>query len=185
MADRYRTVIGVVLLIAIAGGGFVLWQRETGESDLEFSSSTPDVEMTGSSGMLFVDVEGAVVNPGVYELAYGARVEDAISAAGGLTEDADLDRFGLSRAAKVSDEQLIRIPRQSDTAGGSASADSSSGCTNINLASSSELDELSGIGEARAASIMEARPYTSLEELVTKDAIPQSVFDSISSELCL
>jgi competence protein ComEA len=194
--DKYRIAIGAFLVIGIIAGGCVLWWLRTRSVPIRVTQTddAPDQEVVAvdDQSTVFVDVEGAVLKPGVYELASDARVEDALQAAGGLTPDADLDRFGLSRAARVSDEQKIYMPRQgetltaaSNTDGSTVAGASTSNCVNINTASASQLDELDGIGEARVTKIVENRPYAKIEELVDKKVIPQSVFEGIKEQICV
>lgn len=141
-----------------------------------------------------VQVSGAVLEPGIYDLPANCRVEEAIAAAGGLTENADSERVNLVR--KVRDGMQIRVPvkkaartsrtqRKSAqaTAGYSASSTKKVGSTRagaeknnsavqivrINSAGVSELQQLPGIGPALAQRIVETRSrgrFTSAEDLL-------------------
>lgn len=141
-----------------------------------------------------VQVSGAVLEPGIYDLPASCRVEEAISAAGGLTENADSERVNLVR--KVRDGMQIRVPvkkaaRTSRTQRKSAqaksglgesaskkygSAKAGSGRNNsmmqnvrINSASARELQQLPGIGPALAQRIVETRKggrFTSADDLL-------------------
>lgn len=142
-----------------------------------------------------VQVSGAVLEPGIYDVPANCRVEEAIAAAGGLTENADSERVNLVR--KVRDGMQIRVPVQKAartsrtqrknaqaTAGlgesasekyGSAKAGSGKKNNNqmprvrINSASASELQQLPGIGPALAQRIVETRSsgrFTSTEDLL-------------------
>ena len=141
-----------------------------------------------------VQVSGAVLEPGIYDLPANCRVEEAIAAAGGLTENADSERVNLVR--KVRDGMQIRVPvqkaaRTSSTQRGnskakygldeSASGKSSSNkagasrnssmmqSVSINSASVSDLQQLPGIGPALAQRIVETRNsgrFTSAEDLL-------------------
>ena len=109
---------------------------------------------------LRVHVAGAVGTPGVYELPVGARVREALEAAGGPAEEADLDRVNL--AAPLEDGQQVFIPAQSE--GSSAAlppaaspAPSIEGTININTATASELEALPGIGPSLAEKIVAYR----------------------------
>ena len=128
-----------------------------------------------------VHVDGAVLKPGVYELSESARVSDAVSASGGLSDSADMTKVNL--AAKVSDGQKIYVPKigESDVKGvGVGDAGSgSTGLININTASESQLDTLPGIGPVTAQKIIASRPYSTPEELLTKKAVGQSVYEKI------
>lgn len=129
-----------------------------------------------------VQVSGAVLEPGIYDLPANCRVEEAIAAAGGLTENADNERVNLLR--KVRDGMQIRVPVQKaartnstqrkkaqaksglgeSASGKYGSAKAGSGRNNsmmqsvrINSASAGELQQLPGIGPALAQRIVETR----------------------------
>ena len=141
-----------------------------------------------------VQVSGAVLEPGIYDVPANCRVEEAIAAAGGLTENADSERVNLVR--KVRDGMQIRVPVQKAawisrtqrknaqaTAGYSASSTKKVGSNRagagknnsavqsvrINSASVSELQQLPGIGPALAQRIVETRNsgrFTSADDLL-------------------
>ena len=144
---------------------------------------------------LFVHLEGAVEKPGVYELPVNARVNDLLIRAGGLSAEADREWVAknLNLAQKLSDGVKIYVPsREEGVSLASETADSGevagvqsaiTGKININTASAGELDSLWGIGEKRAASIIENRPYSSIEEFLTKKIIPKNVYERIKEEI--
>ena len=141
-----------------------------------------------------VQVSGAVLEPGIYDVPASCRVEEAIAAAGGLTENADSERVNLVR--KVRDGMQIRVPVQKaartnstqrkkaqaksglgeSASGKSASNKAGSGRNNsmmqsvrINSASAGELQQLPGIGPALAQRIVETRSsgrFTSADDLL-------------------
>ncbi len=165
------------------------------------SSSLPHVVQsatpTTSSGTLYVDVAGAVTNPGVYRLAAGSRVQDAIIQAGGFREDIIDKNFvarELNLAAKLTDGQKIYILHQGEdrtkvqTVLGAITSSSGNGQTtggkvNLNTASSSQLEALSGVGTVTAKKIIDNRPYTSLQDLLVKKVIGQSVYTKIQNDV--
>jgi competence protein ComEA len=116
-----------------------------------------------------VDVVGAVWRPGLYRLARGTRVADAVTAAGGLTPRAE--RTGVNLAAPVADGQQVVVPVRG--AGGVAGAGASSGPVSLSVATPEQLDALPGIGPATAEKIVAFRQqhgaFRSVEEL---DAVP-------------
>ncbi len=139
---------------------------------------------------LLVHVAGAVAHPGVVQLAAGARVADAISAAGGGLPDADLDRLNL--AAKVTDGQRIPVSKVGAPGIGGLGGDGTTDATNgggssggvpasgtdpgsgagpldLNTATSTQLETLPGIGPSFAAAIIRERQrrggYTSVDQL--------------------
>ncbi len=126
-------------------------------------------------GRLIVDVAGAVRKPGVYRMASGARVEDALKRAGGATAHADLSQ--INRAAKLEDGRQVLVPRRA-SASAPASAPAGAAATpaqpvNLNTATLEQLDTLDGVGPATAQKIIDFRTahggFGSVDEL---DQIP-------------
>lgn len=103
-----------------------------------------------------VAVSGAVQRPGSYTLAWGARVEDAVAAAGGLGADADEALVNL--AAPLDDAQRVFVPQKRTETGKRR--------VSINSASADELQALPGIGPVMAGRIIAARPFQSVDELL-------------------
>lgn len=139
---------------------------------------------------IFVDVEGAVLKPGVYKLTAEARIQDALIAAGGLSQEADREYVAkmINLAAKISDGAKIYVPKvgESSTSSiGSAGgvAGSVAGLININMASQSELESLPGIGPVTATKIIDNRPYSSIDDLLTKKIVGQKVFGEIKEKI--
>ena len=142
-------------------------------------------------------VAGAVAKPGVYDLAGGARVIDAIEAAGGGAPDADLNRLNL--AAKVADGQRVLVqrvgeaaPAGSASAGGSGSGGGSadpSGLVNLNSATQAELEALPGIGPSLAGSIITERErrggFRSVNELRDVRGIGEKRFADLKDKVTI
>src|SRR3989344_2035035 len=110
-----------LLVLALFAGGLIFLgigliqffgQKQT-EVKFEKGSTVLGSE-SDSTAKIKVDVEGAVISPGVYELSSGARVQDALIAAGGLASDAD--RNSINLAAKMADGQKIYIPKKGEEA---------------------------------------------------------------------
>jgi len=122
---------------------------------------------------LVVYVVGAVHKPGVYSLAEGARVLDAVAAAGGLVADADAARVNL--AARVADGTRLAVPRVGEVAtvdagGASAGSGEANGPLNLNSATAEQLDKLPGVGLSTAAAIVAFREqhgaFRSIDQLL-------------------
>ncbi len=153
---------------------------------------------------LLVDVGGAVAAPGVVRVAAGARVTDAVAAAGGLTAEADTATLNL--AARLEDGQKVYVPTAGEAmpaagggsadagaaAGGAGSAGAggaTSGLVNINTASADELDALPGVGPATAQAIIDEREsngaFTSAEDIMRVSGIGEKKFAKLKSSICV
>lgn len=156
---------------------------------LFLQNQEPEIEIISvgeESETIWVDLAGAVMKPGVYELPSDSRYKDLLARSGGLSAEADRDWLGknLNLAQKLEDGQKVYIPFLSEIEGEVAGAGSIvADKININTASASELDSLWGIGEARARAIIDNRPYSSIDELLAKKVIPANVFEEIKDEI--
>jgi competence protein ComEA len=144
---------------------------------------------------LVVHVAGEVKNPGVYTLPNGARMIDAVTAAGGATARADLEVINL--AMPLTDSSQIYVPAKGVAAhptfarpqpgiNGVASGSnnvSASGLVNINRASADELDSLPGVGPSTAQAIVDFRvahgPFGSPEDLMNVKGIGPAKFEAM------
>lgn len=194
--------IGIALVLVGIGR---FWPHQ----NADFTMSTGDSASSESSraiassaneeqtAAIVVDVEGAVVAPGLYTLSEGARVGDAIEAAGGMTAKAATGAANL--AQKVSDGEQVYVLSQEEQAQqgtqnlafpqGSSGMQSSSGKTNINTASAEELQSLDGIGPALSQRIVDHRQangrFSSIEELKNVSGIGEAKFASIKDAICV
>ena len=210
-------VVAMLVVIAMASGlamasfggesGGVSFERNDGSGtsvereaeDALSDDAAGSSKKSSSAAEVYVDVDGAVASPGVYRLKEGARVSQAIDAAGGLTAEADVT--GLNRASKVADGQKIYVPKvgehQAVTAGGGADggavvtsgANDAAGLVNINTASSAELQTLSGIGPSVAQSIIDERtkngPFASVDDLMRVSGIGEKKLAKIKDCICV
>lgn len=156
-------------------------------------TSLPTLAPTPSvtPGPLRVDVAGAVKLPGVYALPRGSLVAEAIAAAGGPADNADLDR--VNKALVLQDGVQVFVPRIAQPAptlvnasqptplvrSGQTTLAISGGLININTATLAELDTLPGVGPAIAQRIIENRPYGAIEDLMRVRGIAQVTFDNL------
>jgi competence protein ComEA len=133
----------------------------------------PAHSASSAAPALVVDVAGAVRRPGLYRLARGTRIADALALAGGYTRRAD--RVAVNLAAPVADGEQIVVPaRGSGTAGASSGAGPSpTAPLDLNTATLEQLDALPGIGPTTAQKILDYRqahgPFHSVADL---DAVP-------------
>jgi len=131
-----------------------------------------------------VYIAGAVVNPGVYELDEGSRVEDALNMAGGATSEADMLRVNL--ALRLKDEQQIIVPKVGETVdnlpleGQNEEGDS---LININTADQAELMKLPGVGEVTAGNIIAYRTehgvFKSIDDIKNVTRIGEKTFERL------
>lgn len=173
-------VVGVLSVVAISS------RSTRGELVIQKVS-----EVEGDK--LAVDVAGAVIKPGVYELKSGVRINEALIAAGGLGEEADREwvERNLNLAQKVTDGQKIYIPSIQETNTNTNKDSPRSNLQglsledkiNINTASIAELDRLWGVGEATAKKIIDNRPYGAVEELLTRKVVKNNVYEAIKNQI--
>ncbi len=170
----WRTFVGGCLLVGLAIGTLVWLTRQAPESP---DSALPLVEpasvttTTSPPGPVVVHVAGAVVAPGVQRLSPGARVIDAVDAAGGLLPEADAGRVNL--AAELVDGTQVYVPVVGEVAPppavGGAEGEGS-GPIDLNIADSAALETLPGVGPATAAAIIDHRerngPVASVDGLL-------------------
>ena len=138
---------------------------------------------------IVVDVAGAVRRPGVYRMSPGARVHEAIEAAGGARRGAALG--ALNRAAVLVDGQQVLVGTTAPSAGGAATptagtrAVAAGAKVNLNSADAVALDALPGIGQVTAGHIIasreEAGPFASLDDLDRVPGIGPTTIESLRS----
>lgn len=167
--------------------------EETQEQE-EASEKSGAEKAEAAKTTVFVYVCGAVKSPGVYELQTDARVFEAISAAGGVTEEAAPD--AVNQARTVADGEQIYVPtaeeaQQQGTGVGenTVTRDADNVKVNINTAGKEELMTLTGIGEAKAADILKYREehgsFGSIEELMQINGIKEGVFNKIKDNITI
>ncbi|MCX6794175.1 MAG: ComEA family DNA-binding protein [Candidatus Gottesmanbacteria bacterium] len=184
-------LLGGISVLAIVVS-IVLLVKSTQTADPILFSSVEEASgpasPAGGSATLTIDVEGAVELPGVYTLPAGSRVEDAITAAGGLGSDVDEEVFAktVNRAAKITDGAKLYIPKAGVDQTSNNISDSQNGLpVSVNFATAAQLDVLPGVGPVTAQKIIDNRPYQTLDDLVTKKAIGPSVYEKLKSNLSL
>ena len=151
--------------------------------------------------MIFVHVCGAVKKEGVYQVINSARVVDAIKAAGGLTKDAA--SYGINQAELLKDGMQIYIPTKKEvkvnkvipsglpsvTGASDISKNANTEIVNINTATKEELMKLNGVGEAKAALIINFREtnggFKNINDLMKIKGIKQKFFDKIKDSICV
>ena len=214
MNAKYKKIIFLLLLLAgCAATSLLSSDKEELAPAASFSSagvqSAGDKRSGKAQGKTIrVQVSGAVLEPGIYDLPADSRAEAAIAAAGGLTEDADTERVNMVR--KLRDGMLLKVPalkasggkkaaqraagasgnaadaygkNAADKRGGSkVSAQGSAGRVRINSASASELQSLPGVGPALAQRIIAERSrgrFASAEDLLRVSGIGKAKLEKM------
>lgn len=166
---------------------------ELNDQNTDISSSSYEMESGADQDInskeetdIFVYVCGKVNFPGVYKLEEGSRVYEAIEAAGGALEEADLD--SVNQAELLTDGQQIKIYSKEEISQGTAvnnesSLTVSSGKVNINTADKNLLMTLPGIGESRAGDIIKYRDehglFSSIDDIKNISGIKDKMFEKI------
>jgi competence protein ComEA len=184
-------LVGLVALLAVTLGGAGLWYVRSLPRPVEVAAapsggtaSAPASASPSPEVVVLVDVAGWVHRPGVYEFTEGARVIDAIDAAGGARSGALLEALNL--AAPLTDGTQILVPREGQegvapapVTGGAVAG----GLVNVNSAIATELEELPGIGEVIAQRIIDYRtengPFATVDELVDVSGSGDAILESI------
>lgn len=175
------SLIGVVLII---GGIFY-----SGPSSKSRPEEYPKESIVGIQKQISIDVSGAVTKPGVYKLDSTSRVEDALKAAGGISEAANKDYVSkyLNMAQRLQDGMKIYVPFEGEvgvqSSGGFVAGASSQTQVNINSATQSELEALPGIGPVTAAKIISGRPYQKIDDLLNQKIVSKSTFEKIKDSI--
>ncbi|GAA0366217.1 helix-hairpin-helix domain-containing protein [Alkalibacterium iburiense] len=137
---------------------------------------------------VLVDVKGAVHHPGVYQLEGSSRVIDAITIAGGLKEEAVTKHVNFAK--ELVDEMLIYIPVEGEEIAEipqEGEAGENNQKININTASASELETLSGIGPQKAQGIIQYREeegdFQTIEELTNVSGIGEKTFEKLKDAI--
>lgn len=211
-SDRIMVAAGGGALVLAAAAAWMLLSPTVGSQPLDEggalfvrSSGAPTAMPAASStesapapAPIVIDVQGAVAQPGVRELPAGARVADAIDAAGGYAADADLAAAAaaINLASPLVDGGQVRVPRVGEAvaaapaagasapAGGSTSGGSAAGGgpVNLNSATPEELEALPGIGPVTVQKIVAARqekPFASLQDAVDRGVINRGQLEDI------
>lgn len=175
---RTRLVLAVLGGVALlVGGGAAWWSWPRPEPVVMTAETSETSEPAPSAGqLLVVSVAGKVRRPGLVRLPPGSRVADAVEAAGGVADEADLGLLNLAR--RVADGELIVVggPPEAQVGG-------TSGPLNLNAATAEQLDALPGVGPVLARRIVDYRDahggFGSVDELRHVDGIGSSRFEDL------
>jgi len=179
-----RPILILVAIAAMAVVGLTLARLHGGDGQAIAVVEDIPAPTRSPEPPIVVDVAGAVARPGVYRLAAGARIADAVIAAGGVTAEADL--VAINRAAPIRDGQRIYIPRPGETVPAGSGGSDAQLKIDVNHATAAELEALPGIGPTTAARIVRSRgghPFTRIEELQTRGLVTARVFADIKDAI--
>ena len=194
---------GLLLGCALTSLGVSLWgESKEKESvilaDKKLAAAPQIVKTKKNAQQLFkVYISGAVLRPGLYEVAKGTRADEAIALAGGMTSVADLEKVNL--AQRLKDGSHIKVPKLKQGSVGikvrntklmlTKEDDTSNlGLININTASARELQTLPGIGPAMAKKIIayrQQKSFTTIDELVKVPGLGKSRVLSLKTRICV
>lgn len=203
--DLKKAAVWLLTAAVILASAGCSTKKGDGLKELQASGAEVQEELTDTKGeekaedFAFVYVCGEVHSPGVYELKSGSRVFEAIEMAGGVTEDAAYE--AINQARTVEDGEQIYVPSREEAKEYAAGTQSpgvgvtgskgtdTKGKININTAGKEELMTLTGIGEAKAESILSYREehgsFGDIEELMQIEGIKEGVFNKIKDDITI
>lgn len=182
--------LGLVVLSAAVGWGILRGQAAPAQSISLDDAPSESSEVRVSGDGLYVHVLGEVADPGLYILAADARLVDALAAAGGTSDAADLRAVNLAR--QLSDGEQIIVPKQGEqdaqspggTGGTGGSAD---GKIDLNTADQAALETLPRIGPALAQRILEWREengrFRSVDDLLAVSGIGEKMLVGVRDKV--
>ena len=179
---RVRIAVGAAVVLLLAGLGGAVVASIVSPRGGAVAVAAP----TASGGAdevltVVVHVLGAVARPGLYRLAEGSRVVDAIAAAGGFAEGAD--RSGLNLARVLSDAEQLVVPVVGQAPPPGPPGVTADGRVNLNTADEAALETLPRVGPAMAARIIAWREanggFTSVEDLLQVSGIGEKTFEAM------
>jgi competence protein ComEA len=187
LQKNFLLLAGLLLGLIFLGSGLL------GLKIFQFNKN-PEVEILGEetivhSTTIKVEIAGTVMKPGLYELPDDSRINDLLTAAGGLAAGADREWVSrnLNLAQKLIDGTKIYIPKvgseEEKKGNQSANKTDKEEKVNLNTASLAELDRLWGIGPVTAQKIIDGRPWGRPEELLEKKVIKKNVWENIKDQV--
>lgn len=190
---KVKALIVVMAIIVITTIGLYIYKTSKEEEYMYYEESIEANEITNEENVIqeetiTVHITGEIKYPGVVVLKNGDRIVDAIEAAGGETENADLDRVNLAYVLNDGDKIYIPNKNEEEEKGNIITTENEIGqekkiTININTATLEELIKLPGIGEATANKIIEYRKqngkFQNIEELKNVPGIGNSKYETL------
>ena len=210
--ENLKYIIPGVILVVLSIVIVIFYYPKEEEKEVKITQKELPKKEEKEDKYLFVDIKGAVNNPGVYKLKEDSRVIDVINESGGLKENADTSIINLSK--KIIDEMVIIIYTKEDiqkykenistkkieeeikkeivsidknNKAEISTNEEISSKVNINTATKEELQTLSGIGESKAEAIIKYReekgPFEKIEDIKNVSGIGESAFEKIKENI--
>lgn len=185
-------VVAVLVSAAAQQGRSLTLPTSAAGSSAPSSSSSRSSPSPGSSGTVLVHVTGAVSKPGLVALTTGARVVDAVAAAGGLADDADVAALNLARPVADGEQLVVRrigeaAPVAGPSTSGTGDGASAGAPVNLNTAGQAELESLPRIGPALAQRILDWRAangrFSQPADLLKVTGIGQKLLDGLADRV--
>lgn len=149
--------------------------------------SKPKILDAKEQKKILIDMKGAVVKEGVYEMKEGDRFKDAVEKAGGFLPEADIKKVNLAQI--VQDQMLLYVPNKNEQVQDVATSSKGEGKVQINAASKEQLEKITGIGSRKAESILKYReehgPFQKIEDLLEIDGIGVKSLEKIKDQIII
>lgn len=205
LKDKRVLIIGSVLLVLIGivlGVSYYNDEEELIQNEISVKTNVTEEALTN----FYVDVKGAVKDPGVYLVSEGERVIDAINKAGGLSKNANTSNINLSK--RLESEMVVIVYTNNEVKKGSVKSECDTECNcevievnncvenekssnkvNINTASIDELMTLNGVGESKADNIIKFREengrFKKIEEIKEVSGIGDALYENIKDDITI
>lgn len=211
LTKKQKTIILVIAIIVAIGMIYFIYNKNqisddvNLENDILVSNNISKEENYTEEDYVIIHITGSVKNPGIVKLKEGSRIEDAIEAAGGLTENADISKVNLayvvedgtkikipsSQEEDIGDEEIIDsgsgeniiVEEKSDFSNKDSQTNKDNKLININKATETDLQTLPGIGPSLAGKIVEYRSqngkFGSIEDIKNVNGIGDSKYQNI------
>lgn len=185
---KTKIIIGIAIVIAIVVIGLYFYKESKNDYtyDETLAVTQENEEVTEEENEeITIHIIGEVKYPGIVILKSGQRIVDAIEAAGGETDEADLNKLNLAQI--LSDGDKIYVPNKTDEIEDYKDTTGKSSTVNLNTATLEELTSLPGIGESTAQKIIDYRKengkFKTIEDLKNVSGIGESKFDNIKDKI--
>jgi competence protein ComEA len=185
----------VVIIVTVLFLFFWKTNQHTERSVIATDVQAKDVEKKSKPKILdakeqkkiLIDMKGAVVKEGVYEMKEGDRFKDAVEKAGGFLPEADIKKVNLAQI--VQDQMILYVPNKNEQVQDLATSSKGEGKVQINAASKEQLEKITGIGSRKAESILKYReehgPFQKIEDLLKIDGIGVKSLEKIKDQIII